>query len=92
MARKHINWSKGRANELLQQAADEIRSVEAKWDKRASEELGCTPDAFHIELRREMNDNPDSKNHKRVTKVKGWQHRLFGKIRRSNQASFDFGG
>jgi len=89
MSKKRIDWSKGRANELLQQAADEIRSMEAKWDKRASEELGCTPDAFHIELRREMKDNPDSKNHKKVTKVKGWQNRLFGKVKKEKQIKLD---
>ena len=87
---KRIDWSKGKANELLQEYTDEIRATEAKWDKRIAKELGCTQDAVHIEERREMNDNPDAKNRKKVTKVKGWQNRLFGKIKKDNQSSFDF--
>jgi len=88
MGKNNIDWSKGRANELMQRYVDEIRSVEAKWDKRIAKELGCTPDAVHIKQRREMNDNPDAKN--RVTKIKGWQQRLFGKIKKNDQSSFDF--
>jgi len=90
MARKKIDWSKGRANELLQMYVDEILSVEAKMDNRIAKELGCTPDAIHIELRRVMKDNPDSKNRKRITKVKGWQKRLFGKPKKDDQLPLDF--
>ena len=77
--RNNIDWSKGKANILMQRYVDEIRAVEAKYDRLISEDLVCSTDAPHICARRELNDNPDSKTRKKVCKVGGWRKRLFGR-------------